>query len=165
MPRPGLRPEEVAPPGQQFSLRRVGVLADRRGRRGRLPYVWRPMTPHRQFFVDVISLSGLKVFRWLRLCRTVLLRFNFLKFLLSKICPWFTLRQACRERIVRPSTSSGRTVSRRAQGERMLFMVHRSSSIVHRSLFLVAALPHYVLFPLPDDKRWNPFLFSRSSMA
>ena len=37
-PRPGLRPEEVAPSGQCL-FRRVGVLADQIGRRGRLPYV------------------------------------------------------------------------------------------------------------------------------
>jgi len=37
MPRPGLRPEEVAPSGQQFFLRRVGVPADRKWQASRLP--------------------------------------------------------------------------------------------------------------------------------
>jgi len=57
-PLPGLRPEEVAPPGQQFFLRGVGVLADRSGRWGRLPHVLRSMTPYRQFFVDRDALSA-----------------------------------------------------------------------------------------------------------
>ena len=55
------------------------------------------------------------------------------------------LRQACPERTVHPSTSSGRTVSRRAQGERFFpIMVSLSN---HRPSSLVVL---YALCPMPD---------------
>ena len=57
MPRPGLRPEEVAPSGQCL-LRRVGVPADLKRQASRLPYVWRPMAQYRQSFVDMATLSA-----------------------------------------------------------------------------------------------------------